>query len=265
MLTTLILLTLSTPSIPATAPAPAPPVVSLQDDEELPDKRPEIEEILDALKGHIGQRGREDTEAVALIDKLVQEFPQSGPKDRKSIVDGLGKCFDQTRKELDGGVLDNKLMIAAAVALGEMGESATKTIEKWIGNKKHRKDVALQRRLILSLGKTKDTDGIKTLLKLLDDKDSVIIGASAEALANFSEAPQKMRKDVFNELLKLLMTTKALMDGDAGDITSRERYDVVAAPIITTLQALTGHDERKPESWQRWWNKNKKKDWDEEE
>jgi len=29
--------------------------------------------------------------------------------------------------------------------------------------------------------------------------------------------------------------------------------------------ACPGHDERDPEEWQRWWNKNKKKDWDEEE
>ena len=106
---------------------------------------------------------------------------------------------------------------------------------------------------------------MKTLLDLLDDKNSVIIGASAEALANFDEAPLKLRKEVFNELLKLLMTTKALKDSNASDITSRDRYDVIAAPIVTTLQGLSGHDERKPEKWQRWWNKNKKKDWDEEE
>ena len=118
MFTTLILLTLSTPSIPAPLLTPAVPVVRVQDDEEVPDKRPEIKELLETFKEHTTKRGREDTDAVAIIDRLLQEFPQSGPKDKKAMVTALGKCFDQTRKELEGGVKDNKLFIAAAVAFG---------------------------------------------------------------------------------------------------------------------------------------------------
>lgn len=265
-----ILLSLSCAPASASAPLPAPAtlvtVAVVQDDgDEIVDKRPEIAELLDAFKGHIGKRGDQDSEAVGVIDQLLQEWAECGPKDRGSIVKGLGKAFDQKRQELDDGLPDNKLYLACATALGEMGKDATKELQKWIGNKKHRKNIALQRRLILSLGKTKDTDGVKDLLDLLNDKDNAIIAASCQALAEFEEAELKVRKEIFNDLLKLLTTTKALKDSDINDIVSRDRYDAIAAPITTTLQQLSGHDARKPEDWQRWWNKNKKKDWDEED
>ena len=36
----------------------------------------------------------------------------------------------------------------------------------------------------------------------------------------------------------------------------------IAAPIITSLAKLSKHDERDPDKWQNWWNKNKRADWD---
>jgi hypothetical protein len=269
MIRSLLLIVLCTsasaPNSMAATPSSEVLTVSALQDEETPDKRPEIKEMLATLKGHIGKRGTEDREAVGVIDQLLQEFPQSGPKDRAAIVKGLSKCFEVKRQDLDDGVKNNQLFLASAVALGEMGKDATKTLEKWIGNKKHRKDIQLQRRLILSLGKTKDVGAVKKLLDLLNDNHNIIVGATAEALSQFEEAPQKVRKEIFNDLLKMMMTTKAMKDANASDIVAREKWDVIAAPIITTLQAMSGHDERKPEEWQRWWNKNKKKDWDEED
>ena len=247
------------------APPPVAPAPLLQDEEEIQDKRPEIKELLGNLKQHIGKRGEQDTEAVGVIDKLLGEFPRSGPKDRSSIAKGLGSCLDQKRQDLDDGVPDNTLYMAAAVALGEMGEDAAPVLSKYIGHKRLKKNLTLQRRLILSLGKTKDAASIKTLLKLLNDTENVLIAAAAEALGEFKGAPQKVRKEAFNELLKLLVTIKNLKEGDINDIASRDKYDVIAAPITTTLQLLSGHDERDPEEWQRWWNKNKKEDWGEED
>jgi len=247
------------------ATAPAGARQDEGDEEEKPDKRPEIKALLAELKGHVGKRGKEDKEAVAAIDELLQEFPQSGPKDRKSICDGLSKCFEVRRIELEKGVPNNSLFIAAGTALGRMGPESASVLDKWIGHKKHRKDLALQRVLILSLGKTKNDRGIKTLIDLLQSKDDMLVGAAAEALADYAGKKLEIRKDIFEALLKTLMPAKATVDVDVNDTIARERYDVIAAPIITTLQAVSGHDERDPDKWQRWWNKNKKKDWDEEE
>lgn len=266
MIATLLALALAAPpGAPVEAfAATASPPARVQDPEEVPDKREDIKALLEELRDHVKARGKEDNEAIAVIDRLVQEFPGCGPKDRASIVKALGKCFEAKRQELEDGVPDNKLFMAAAVALGEMGKDASATLAKWIGDKRHRKDLMLQRQLVLSLGKTKDENQIDELIDLLVHKDATLVGAAAEALANFKDAPQKTRKKLVNELIKVLMSAKGAMDSDLQDIIARERYDAIAAPIITTLQELTGVDERVPEKWQSWWNNNKKKDWDEE-
>jgi len=251
----------------ATAPfaAAAAPTAQEEGGGEIEDKREKVDELCKQFKELISKRGEEDTAAVGVMDSLLQEFPVSGPKDRKLIAESIGKALDQKRKELEGGVLDNKLYIAAAACLGEMGPESADILTKWIGHKRHRKDVILQTQLILSLGKTKDEGAIKTLMGLLKDKSPTIVSAAAQSLANFSGADQKDRKKIVNDLVRLLIDAKTSVDDDVTDTIARELYDTIAAPIITTLQELTGHDERAPEEWQRWWNKNKKSDWDEED
>ncbi len=261
-----LLLVITSPLSPSALPAPgliAPAALVLSQDEPE-DKRPEVKELCDTLGGHIGKRGDEDTEALKVIDTMLQEYKVSGPKDRGLIVKALGKCYEQKRQPLEEGVPNNRLYLTATVALGEMGTDASKTLIKYIGHKKHRSDEGLQRELILALGKTKDPAGVKTLEGLLNDKTDSLVGAAAEALGQYTELPLEDRKDIFNSLLKVLVTAKTVMDADAADIQARDRFDTIAGPISTTLKDLSGHEgARKPEEWQHWWNKNKKKDWDE--
>jgi len=244
---------------------PAPPAAArpvLVQDDDVPDKREDVKLMLAELEKHAKQKGEEDADAVAVIDQLYQVFPECGPKDRKSIVKGLRATFDQKRKPNDDGVWDNTLWMAAAQALGDMGPESVKPISELIGHKKHRDNVPLQRRLILALGKTKDPAAEETLTDLLKDPDAVIQGAAAEAIGEFDGAELDLRKELFEELLKLIMSVKSKVDADPLDTIARDRYNVIAGPIITSLQRLSGHDERDPDEWQRWWNKNKKEDWD---
>ena len=61
-------------------------------------------------------------------------------------------------------------------------------------------------------------------------------------------------------LLKTLMSAKGKVDADPTDNIAREEWNVVSAPLMTSLTVLSGHkDAKKPEEWQRFWNKNKKK------
>ena len=259
----LLIAALASPSLPLPSPSPVPGSVLSQDDEK-PDKRPEIKQMVTDLKGHIKKRGAEDLEAIGLIDQLGQMFPDSGPKDRALIVKEVGACLKVKRQEDDDGIRDNKLYMASAVMLGHMGPESAKTIEGWIDHKQHRKDLVLQRELIKSLGKTKVEKSIKTLTDLLKHRHAEIQAAAAEALANFADADQKLRKDMFEETLKILGGAKVNMDSDPNDTVARERYDKIQASFITTLQVLSGADLRDPAKWQSWWNDNKRKNWDEE-
>lgn len=253
------------PSAPLrAAPLPAAlPSPSLQDPAPGPvDGRPEVKELCDKLGGHAGKRGKEDSEAISVMDKLVQEFPNCGPKDRAAIVKQLDKCFTEKRQEDQDGVRDNKLFIAAATALGEMTPENVPVYLKWIGEKSHRKDIALQRTLILKLGRTKAEAGRVPLIDLLQDENAKIQAAAAEALGEYADIELKLRKATFESLLKILMSAKGQVDSNVNDLIARERYDTIAAPITTALGKLSKHDEHDPNEWQRWWNKNKKENWD---
>jgi HEAT repeat protein len=256
---TLLLLLALAPSAAIAAPsAPAPAVR----EDPLPDKRPEVEALTDQLKAHVAKQGAEDQDAVAVVDKLLQEFKNSGPKDKAAIVAALGKNFDAKRREDESGVRDNRIFRASAVALGQMGSDATKTILKYIGHKDHKKDIPVQSDLIHALGKTKDNAAVPELVALLEHKDAPLVGAAADALAEFSEAPLDVRKKAFEGMLMVLMSAKGAKYSNVNDSTARDRYDTIASPIITSLTRLSKHDERDPDKWQNWWNKNKAKNWD---
>ncbi|MFO1010196.1 MAG: HEAT repeat domain-containing protein [Planctomycetota bacterium] len=245
------------PTIAASAPLAQEPAPNTN-----PDKRPEVEKLVDELDGFIKKEGKADQDAVGTIDKMLQEFPKSGPKDRQAMVKELSKCFEQRRMVPEGQAPNNKLYLASAVALGQMGPESVEVLMTWIDAKTLKKDLAVQHRLILSLGKTKDKKGLKVLKNMLNNKENSLISASAEALGEFATSDLETRKDVFEALLKTVMEAKGFKDTNPDNTTARDKYDVIAAPIITSLGKLSKHEERDPEKWQTWWNKNKKADWD---
>jgi hypothetical protein len=245
-------------------PAAAAPLV-LQDPgttQTPPDNRPVVKELCAQLDGHASKRGKEDSEAVSVIDKLLQEFPNCGPKDRAAVVKQLDKCFTEKRQEDENGVRENKLFLAAATALGEMAPESVPVFLKWTSDKAHRKDFALQRILILKLGKSKAEAGRVPLMDLLQDESPKIQAAAAEALGEYAEIDLKLRKSTFEALLKMLMSVKGQVDTNANDLIAKERYDTIAAPIVSSLNKLSKHEEHDPNAWQKWWNNNKKADWD---
>lgn len=231
--------------------------------DEVPDGRAEVKALLAQLKGHTKQKGKEDAEAIGVVDKLLREFEGSGPKDRAAIVKGLDACFKLKRtKELSEGVPDDRLYMACAVALGNMGPESVKPLIKLVDNKTHRKNLRLQERIIQALGKTSDPSAVKTLVDLLDHHEPRMQAAGAQALGQFAELELEKRKEVFEDLVRLLIDLKTKLDADALDAIARDRWNIISGPIVETLQKLSGHNARAPEDWQRWWNKNKKDDWD---
>ncbi|MFT5197678.1 MAG: hypothetical protein ACI87O_000319 [Planctomycetota bacterium] len=252
------------PSNPTSSPAS----IVVQDDaeeEKIQDKREEVKALLADLKGQVKKRGTEDAAAIPTIEALMGEFAKSGPKDRKSIVKGIADCYKQKRSHSEEEGYDNNLYMAAAVSLASMGPESVKPLAKLIGDKKHRANLVLQSRIIQSLGQTKDEDAVKPLLDLLGHKDFQIEQAAAQALGNFVDLKEKPRKGIFEEVMKALMSA---YNNKEADTTNQQpevhkRYDAVSSSMVTTLQALSGHEEGTPPQWQMWWNNNKKADWSE--
>lgn len=262
---TLLLLVLSLCPAALAAQPSAALQTGKQDTPAKPDKRPEVAEKLAKLQSLIDDRkGEKDTDAIGIIDQLVQDFPNCGPKDRQSITTSLSKCFEVRRMVKEGDPPNNKLYMASAVALAYMAPESTKELLKWIGFKDLKKDQALQTRLVDSLGKTKDKEALKPLQQLLNSKDDWMVGAAASALSNYGELELTERKVVFETVLKNLTAAWSTTQGNPNDTVARQRYEVIAAPMITTLQKLSKHDERDPALWQTWWNKNKRENWDAE-
>lgn len=228
-----------------------------------PDERADVKEWIVKLHTHAGKRGKEDQEAVKVIDEnLLKEFETFGPKDRQSVVKALDKIFTEKRQEDADGVRQNSLFIASAVALGRMGPESAPVLINWIGHKSHKKDVALQRKLIESLGRTKVEPARVALIKLITDDESQVQAATIQALGEFEGIELKLRKDTFEAVLKHAMSLYGQVQSNQQDPIARERYDAVVGPAITTLKRLSGQEESDLDSWQRWWNKNKKDDWD---
>ena len=79
--------------------------------------------------------------------------------------------------------------------------------------------------------------------------------------------------DLWRDVGAAIFVLSVLLDRAAGDLArltgrtspSGHRYDMIAGPIMTTLEYITGQVIRTPEEWRRWWNKNKKADWDAED
>ncbi|MEZ6017251.1 MAG: HEAT repeat domain-containing protein [Planctomycetota bacterium] len=246
----------ATPTMAVSRPAAA------RQDDPKPDKRDEVKTLVATLKGHMGKRGKEDREAVALIDTAIKEFGVSGPKDREALAKVLGEAFKQRRKPNAEGVADNQLYLAAAIALGEMGPESIPVLTHWIGQKDLRDDMNVQRQLILSLGKSKDKAAVKPLIDLLEHHQSIVQAAAAEALANFAHLELEDRKEIFKKVVDQLTAIKGAVDSDPNDTTSRERYDAVRAPMRSVLKIMSKQDFSEPSEWRSWWNNNKNKDWD---
>ena len=232
-------------------------------EEELPDDRPEIAELLEELSDCAKARGEKDAKASLFIGRLRQEFPGSGPRDRKAIVKGLDRCLNVFRRTTTKGERPNRIYLDSAKALGSMGPESVDTLLKWIPSKRHKDFLDIQRELILSLGSTRDSKAIEPLLKLLDEFQARLQAAAAEALGNFTEEDQKVRKKIFEELLKTMMSAQSSAEGNSSSSTAGNRWSTVAGPIRRSLQALSGTRAGNHVEWQRWWNKNKRRDWDE--
>ena len=239
------------------------------DPKDLPDKRDEIKQLLEELKAHSKKRGDEDEACEPILEQLAEEYPKSGPKDRKSILGDVADLLTIKRKELAKDIPNERLSAFAAVMLGRMGEDAGPILAKHVGHKKLETKIKAHRAVVLALGATKWEDGIEVLITALDEDRPEVRAAAAEALANYKEMEQKHRKEIVEELIKVIVPIEETLEQNqqnpgAADIEQFQRdFDIMRAPIRTTLESMTETTNGTFRDWNAWWNDNKRKNWDE--
>ena len=137
--------------------------------------------------------------------------------------------------------------------------------KKRFGDKEWR---SLRADMLKSLGKTKDLNYVKFLTdEARKNIEDTLMAAAGEALAEFADADLKTRKEISKVLIKKFANIyeNANANLDSGDLqrkTWEDRYKAVADPWNTTLKKLTKQRLRTPNDWQKFYNKNKAKNWD---
>lgn len=225
---------------------------------ELPDRQPVVAELVHELVA-CTQRGNSPAKARPLVAELHSRFAASGPKDQRAIASGI-EAFLLAQEPVEP--FGREISREAVQALASMGDEGVVALLGLIGEERCEGDLELQRHLILGLGRTRSDEGIPRLVKLLRHSEPVVQGAAAEALGEFAKLEGERRKDVFCALLQTLLDALGETERHPFDVVVRQRYDTIVAPITTSLQRLSGHDERDPILWQRYWNKHKRDDWD---
>jgi HEAT repeat protein len=203
---------------------------------------------------------KSDDQAVVVVDGLAQGFTGLGDEDKKKTVAALEKCLSARRE--DG---DDKLFEAVVNAFANCGELGQKATLKALKQANVDKRPGVLAAALRSLGFHKNPANVKTLVDYLVHNEPRVVAGAADALANYSDQPEKARKPIVEELIKnyAQYASAASKTGatNAEKGLAQERLNVVEKSFREALQKLTGQEFKDAPAAQKWYNDNKSKKW----
>ena len=242
-----------------------------QEEASAPKLDPELKEKLKEFRSAIYDRKRgRDSEAHSRIDKFLKAYQAKTmhPKDQASVRKALQDCLLSPKVKRDPE--HRGLFNAAAIALGRMGPEASKSLVKAFGSPKFkgREWVAMRAVFLKSTGKTKDLKQVGFLVERASrEHEDKLLQAAGEALGNFADADQKVRKAIVKDLIKKFneidgQSRASLDPGNSNVKRAKERLAAISRDWNQTLRRLTRQSLSSPTDWNRFYNKNKNKNWD---
>ncbi|MHC4953557.1 MAG: HEAT repeat domain-containing protein [Planctomycetota bacterium] len=210
-----------------------PEVVQLLKDEK-PDKAI-------ALLREIGKHKKNDTEAVALVKLIKAPRPKRPPE----------------------------VMEACFLALKGIGSrKVTRPLIALFKHSRLKKDPLVRKGICIALGGSADPKAVDILIQKMRDPDDHVTGAAIEAAAAYRYAREATRKELFKAVVGIYVPTWNLKESINPDHkTQRQRaekkWEIIAKPAERSLQRLSNTTQEDPPAWQRWWNKTKRKKWEE--
>jgi len=238
-----------------------------QDPPKGPDK--EVATKLETLKECVADRKlARDEEGIKTIDELLQKSKAGNvdPKDQAAIVKGFEGVFT-------GGKLrppdSMRIYGAAAQALGYCGADGAKVLKAMYQNKRfpEKKEwVPLREQLLKSLGHTKDESMVKFLVaEARRNPEAALQAAAGEALGNYEEAKDAVRKGIVDELLvtygELAELASQMGSANVAAQNAQDRLAALKDKWNTALAKLTRQNFATFSEWQKWFNKNKNVPW----
>lgn len=230
-----------------------------------PDK--EVAEKIAVLREVVADKDfARDEEGRGVIDVLLQKTKAGlEAKDQQAVV----KAFAHV---LTSGKLrpakQNELYVAAAAALGYCGADGAKVLKEAFLNKRYPERpewVPLREQLLKYLGRTKDESMVKFLLnEARRNHEAALQAAAGEALGNFEESKESIRKEIVGELLVKYgeLDEKASQIGTNLEAQNAlDRLSALQDKWNTTLARLTRQNLTKFREWQSWFNKHKGQPW----
>ena len=246
------------------------PVSAQKDPAKDPGKGPdkEVAEKIAVLKEAVNDKKfARDAEGLQAIDVLLQKS-QAGPdpKDQQAIVKALegvltgGKSRPHDKTEL---------YVGAVQALGYCGVDGAKVLKDTFLNKNRFPEkpdwVPFREHVLKNLGRTKDETHVKFLTKeARQNPEAALMAAAGEALGNFEESKEAVRKEIVSELLVRYgeLDEKASQIGTNIEAqNAQDRLSALQDKWNGTLAKLTRQNLTKLREWQAWYNKNKDKPW----
>lgn len=230
-----------------------------------PDK--EVAEHLKRLKEAVNDKKQErDLEALDIITALVLKWEAGlDDKDKAAVIKGLDAVFDAKVRPPDR----IELYKGTAAALGRLGKDGAKPLEAAFEDKRFpaKPDwVPMREALVKAVGKTKDESRVKFLLDIArKHHEAALMAAAGEALGNFEDSDEKIRKEIVNGLLirygEMDSRARQLDPADIEAQNMRDRLAVCSGRWNETLRKLTRQTFDSYPEWNEWHNKNKAKEW----
>lgn len=219
-------------------------------DEPKADPAPSEDEVKEFTKNFEDSlKKMTDEDAIAGVEKMRAWWVHPGfPEDmKKDLLGTMKKVCDQSKRE--------SLLEAAAKALGDFGEDGLGLIryvtQRAFGQKPPPPGVV--RAGLAAMGKIaspKDND-VKFLTELLK-KDDEFIGDAARALAGYAKAPGAVRRNIFEEFLK--MSEGVFSKSEANDQPAKRRWNIWGTEVVEAMQKVSKTNWTKPPEFRKWFN-----------
>jgi hypothetical protein len=100
---------------------------------------------------------------------------------------------------------------------------------------------------------------VAELVEYLKYKDDMVVAKACDAMSGYKAAPGKVRKELFEELVK---QSEGVFAGSkqADNKTALRKWNTIQPNVVAALQALSGQQLSDPAAARAWFNDNKKND-----